>query len=722
MTTETIFARQMNMAEHIELVIESTQVGIWDWDIETSRVTFNEQWAKLIGFKVEELLPMNFDKLLTKIHPLDVKTINTIIAKHFNDNSGLYSVEFRMLHKMGHYVWIQANGKLIEHSLNGNPKRMIGTHVDISQKKVNAEKLETNAQLLYETQHIGKLGGWQLNLKTNELFWTDETYALHDTSPTEFNPTYDAGLDYYLPESKDILIEALDKAINKGIGYDLELQTYTKKSRKIDIRTTCVVTLDQGVPTYLTGIFQDITDHKSNQRKLEQANIDLLKANSDLKFSSNYDLLTGLPNRNLLTEKIEHTIQQSLQSNTLVAIAFIDLDCFKNINDNYGHHVGDKFLKVLSQKFKTTIRECDTISRFGGDEFVAVINRLTNQVDGEKLISKLLSIASEPIKIDNMLINVTASIGITYFPSDNSNPDQLLRHADQAMYKAKQDGKNQIKKFNIKENQDVITLNEKLKRITQALEMKEFVLYYQPKVDLRTKSLIGVEALIRWNHPVDGVLPPAMFLPEIENDLLDIEIGKWVIETAFNQSKKWTDLGHDIPISVNISPMHLQHPQFVSDLKSTINGYPDFKGGSIEFEILETSALKDINRVSMIMKKCNALGITFSIDDFGTGYSSLTYLKQLPAKYLKIDQSFIRNMLDDIDDKSIVKGIIELAKVFNLQVIAEGVETPEHGDLLLSLGSHIAQGYGISKPISNLEVLPWLKVWKEKPFLIDGSI
>jgi len=707
---------------YLESVINATGVGIWDWKIQTGELIFNERCAEIIGYGVEDLHPIDFNTWVNKIHPDDLTTANNLRTKHFKDEFDFYHIELRLKHRCGYYVWVQIAGKLLERDINGNPQRMLGTHLDISKRKTVEDIMAVNNLLLCETQQIGKLGGWQLDLRTNNLFWTDETYRLHDTSPDEFNPTVDAGVGHFLPESQKIITKALDNAINYGVGYDLELETYTAKKRKIDIRTTCSVTLENGNPVCLTGIFQDISEQKSNQRKLEQSNEDLSKANSALKFSAHYDPLTGLPNRNLLTERIEHAVKKGTRNNNLVAIAFIDLDGFKAINDNHGHDVGDKFLKKIATQLKSVLRDDDTLSRFGGDEFVAVINNLPTQNQGDLIISRMLNAASTSLIIDNKLLKVTASIGTTFTPLDDASPEQLLRHADHAMYKAKQKGKNQNHTFDIKRDEEVKHHNEELKRIAQALNNEEFLLYYQPKIDLRTNELVGVEALIRWNHPERGILPPMMFLPEVEYDLLDIEIGKWVINTAFKQLEQWTSLGYDIPISINISPSHLQHPEFVNDLNKVIEKYPNFKAESIEFEILESSALKDIELVSNVMEACKQLGVMFSIDDFGTGYSSLTYLRRLPAKCLKIDQSFIRDMLTNKDDKAIVEGIIELAKIFDLKIIAEGVETPEHGNLLLSLGSFIAQGYGIAKPIPENNVLTWLTQWKKDPRLVDGSI
>lgn len=708
--------------ERLALIMQATNVGFWDWQVQTGELTFNQRWAEIIGYKVEELLPIQFSNWSTNLHPDDLKKAENILEQYFNGERELYEIEARMRHKSGHYVWVLASGKLIERHENGQPKRMIGTHLDITERKKNEEQLSFITELLNESQQVGRLGGWELDLKTGELYWTDETYRIHETSPEKFNPTVDAGVGYFLPESKAIISKALNEAIEKGIGYDLELETYTTKGRKIDIRTTCSVSQIDGVSVRLSGIFQDISIHKTNLRKLEKSNVDLAEANAALKLSAHYDPLTGLPNRNLLADRIEHAIKKSLRNKNIVAIAFIDLDGFKAVNDSHGHNVGDKLLKKIADKLTHVLREGDTLSRFGGDEFVAVIDDLHETSESDDIISRMLEAVSATLSVENKLLNISASIGITFYPIDNASPDQLLRHADQAMYLAKQKGKNQHYVFDIKKDTAVKHRNEKLKRIAQALNDDEFILYYQPKVDLRTNEMVGVEALIRWNHPERGILPPAVFLPSIQHDILDIEIGKWVINTALQQSQRWLLAGQNIPISVNISPLHLQHSEFVSDLKIMLAQYPHFKAGSFEFEILESSALKDIASVSNVMRDCHQLGVNFSIDDFGTGYSSLTYLKRLPAKYLKIDQSFVRDMLVDTDDKAIIQGIIELAKVFHLEVIAEGVETPEHGKLLLSLGSYLAQGYGIAKPMHANNILPWLVNWKQNPLLVDGSI
>lgn len=708
-------------SERLKLVLKATGVGIWDWQIKTGELTFDERWAEIIGYTVEELQPIQFDTWAHNLHPDDLQTAEKLISQHFSGELTFYELEARMKHKSGHYVWVLALGKLVEKDSEGQPKRMIGTHLDITDRKKNEERMLVTSQLLNESQQIAHLGGWELDLLSGELFWTDETYRIHDTCPEEFNPTVDAGVGYFLPESKATISKALDLAINNGVGYDLELQTYTTKGRKIDIRTTGTVTKNDGVAIRLTGIFQDISEQKAIQRKLQKSNIKLEKANSALTLSAHYDALTGLPNRNLLADRLQQAMAKSIRKKSYVAIAFIDLDGFKEINDIHGHSIGDELLKKIAKKINQILRDSDTLSRFGGDEFVAVIDDLTSPSGCELVLTRMLEAVSTTLVVQERLLKISASIGVTIYPLDNVNPDQLLRHADQAMYLAKQKGKNRSYIFDIEKDVAVKHRNEELKRISKALENHEFTLYYQPKVDLRTKEVVGVEALIRWDHPEKGILAPAMFLPIIEHDIMMIKIGKWVINTALQQLHDWQTEGIDIPISVNISPLQLQHGEFISELKVDLNRYPGLKLRSLEFEIVESSALEDIELVSKVIEDCKKLGVGFSIDDFGTGYSSLTYLKRLPAEYLKIDQSFVRDMLIDKDDKAIIQGIIELAKVFNIKVISEGVETPEHGELLLSLGSYIAQGYGIAKPMPAVKIVDWLEEWKINPYLVDAS-
>mgnify|MGYP002700230478 FL=1 len=720
--TSYISGSKSDNEERLGLIINATRVGIWDWQVQTGELTFNERWAEMIGYSVAELEPMTFDTWADNVHPDDLPHAQELLDKHWEAELESYEVELRMLHKRGHYVWVLASGKVVEWDECGKPKRMLGSHLDITERKSRERERLVSSQLLQESQKIAKVGGWELNLETGLLYWTAETYRIHDTSPEEFDPTVDAGVNYFLPESRDRISHALDQAVNHGVGYDLELETLTTNGRRIDIRTTCNVAKKDGKPIRLTGIFQDISDQKAIQRKLEMSNLNLEQANIALRLSAHYDPLTELPNRILLSDRMQQAMTKSVRHDQFVAIAFIDFDGFKYVNDTYGHSTGDKFLQKISQYLKHSLRDGDTLARIGGDEFVAVLDELNETTDSYVVLSRLLKSATTELTIDGAPIKVTASIGVTFYPQNNCSPDLLLRQADQAMYRAKQLGKNRWHVFDVEHDVAVKHRLQELKRVELAFKNQEFMLFYQPKIDLQTYEVIGMEALIRWQHPEEGVLPPAAFLPVLEEDTLSIELGEWVIRAALKQLDIWRSTALEVPISVNVSPLQLQHPDFVGQLEKILNDFPLVNPHYLELEILESSALKDINTVSAVISECNQLGVKFSIDDFGTGYSSLTYLKRLPAEYLKIDQSFVRDMLTDSDNRTIIQGIIELAKAFDLKVIAEGVETPAHGKELVSLGCLLAQGYGIAKPMPASDCSQWIASWQENPGLVDGTL
>jgi len=372
-------------------------------------------------------------------------------------------------------------------------------------------------------------------------------------------------------------------------------------------------------------------------------------------------------------------------------------------------------LVLLSQHIKAVLREGDTLARIGGDEFVVVLVDLEDPADCKPVLARLLQAASQPVTVGDAVLHVSASIGVTLCPQDGTDADLLLRYADQAMYIAKDSGKNRCHFFDAASASAVQVQRESLRNVAHAMAQHEFVLYYQPKVNMKTGAVVGAEALIRWQHPERGLLAPAAFLPLIENHPLSVELGEWVIATAIAQMGAWRVQQMDLSVSVNIGAYQLQQPDFAARLSDMLAGHPDLKPHSLQLEVLETSALQDMVHVGAVMQACKAIGVGFALDDFGTGYSSLTYLKRLPAESLKIDQSFVRDMLTDQDDMAIVQGVIGLAKVFRRSVIAEGVETHAHGALLLKLGCELAQGYGIARPMPAADMPAWVRRWHTAP-------
>ena len=455
---------------------------------------------------------------------------------------------------------------------------------------------------------------------------------------------------------------------------------------------------------HYVAMFNDITDLKAHQEELEH--------------TAHHDVLTGLPNRALLAEKLAQAIKQSQRRKKALALAYLDLDGFKKINDTHGHSVGDQLLISITARLEQALRTGDFLARTGGDEFIAVLTDLEQPSDCEHVLQRILTAASKDIICNEKILRVSTSIGVTFYPQNGTNPDQLIRQADQAMYVAKDTGKGCYRFFDLTLAEATQTWRESFENIRQAFEHDEFVLYYQPKVNMKTNEVVGAEALIRWSHPKKGILPPSDFLPIIEGYSVSVKIGDWVIATALKQISIWQRLGLTIPISVNISASQLQSVDFLKRLIEMLALYPEVPPELLELEILETSALEDINKVSELMNKCLKIGIKFALDDFGTGYSSLTYLKRLPSALLKIDQSFVKDILENNSGLSIVKAVIGLADIFDRTVIAEGVEKKVLGKKLLSLNCTIAQGYGISRPMPAADFPDWVERWQLNPIWV----
>jgi len=468
-----------------------------------------------------------------------------------------------------------------------------------------------------------------------------------------------------------------------------------RKSGQIypELLSISVLCENSGKVIRYVAVFSDISHIKEHEAELISA--------------AHFDALTGIPNRILLADRMKQAIAQTSREHNMMAVCYLDLDGFKPINDAMGHEAGDDVLIEVAKRIGNTIRGGDTSARLGGDEFVVLLLGLDRGEECVSTLERMLATIAAPITIQNKTVSVSASIGVSIYPIDDQDPDTLLRHADQAMYVAKQSGKNRFHIYDPAMDRRARDQHEFLKSIRSALEQNQFELYYQPKVNLLTQKLVGVEALIRWRHPERGLLPPSEFLHFIENTDLDIEIGEWVTTTALTQMDQWRKAGLDLDVSINITGYHLESLHFVEKLKKKLASFPDTTLGKLQIEVLETVALNDINVVREIIGSCRALGIAFALDDFGTGYSSLSYLSSLPVDVLKIDQSFVRDMLDDKGDMAIVQGIIALANAFGRHTVAEGIETKAHYQALLNMGCELGQGYCIARPMPASELASW---------------
>lgn len=435
----------------------------------------------------------------------------------------------------------------------------------------------------------------------------------------------------------------------------------------------------------------------------------------ELQHQAQYDALTNLPNRVLFADRLHQALAYAQRRQETLAVCMLDLDGFKPINDRLGHKAGDRLLQEIAYRLQTLLRGEDTAARLGGDEFGLLIGGLRGGEECEQILDRVLQKLALPVVIDGQSVSVTASIGVSLYPGDIDDPDQLLRHADVAMYKAKEAGKGCFRIFDPAVANKMQASRVLLKKIVDALDAGQFHLYYQPQVDCRSGRIVNFEALARWQHPVLGLRHPGEFLPLIEKDDTIIQLGEWAIREALEQIAAWRSQGLDLSVSVNIAARQFLRGNFARRLEHLLAPHDPYCVSRLGIEIVETAVLEDINAVSHIIHRYHGSGIKFSLDDFGTGYSSLIHLKRLAADALKIDQSFVRTMLDDPGDLTIVQGVINLAQAFRLGVVAEGVENIEQLLTLMDLGCHVIQGYVIARPMPAARVADWVRNFTPDP-------
>ena len=666
-------------------LFEFAPIAYFAFDLHGIITQVNLRGATLLGIERANLVGQPFSNYITAQYRHIFKDC---LAKAFGDN-GIQSCE--VLGQVGkHTFWLD-----IEANLGVTGTDCLTAMIDITERKLTEQKLTLAANVftharegIYITDATGTI------IDVNETFTTITGYSRAEVIGQHQRMLQSGS------ESPDFYADIWQVLMEKGVWSGELWNRHKNNEEYAEMLNISSVKNADGQISHYVALFTDITLMKEHQRQLE--------------LNAHYDLLTHLPNRVLLADRLSQAMLQCRRHQQSLAVVFLDLDGFKGVNDTHGHDVGDELLIALSHHMKEALREGDTLARIGGDEFVAVLADLGNVEDCEPLLERFLLAASGPVSVGEIVLKISASIGVTFYPQDNVDADLLMRHADQAMYVAKASGKNCYHLFDSAQDDAVQVQHKSLVAIRRALDKQEFVVYYQPKINMRAGSVIGCEALIRWQHPKRGLLNPLEFLPVIENNAMSIEMGEWVIDSALTQISQWQAMGGDLPvsISVNIAAIQLQQPDFTHRLAVLLAAHPDVEPYYLEIEVLETTALDDLDHVAEIMAACTALGIKFSLDDFGTGYSSLTYLKRLPVSQIKIDLSFVRDMLTDGHDLAIIKGIIALAKSFKLEVIAEGVETTEHGTALLQLGCELAQGYGIARPMPAGDIPEWVTNWK----------
>lgn len=590
----------------------------------------------------------------------------------------------------GNKIWLSTS-KVPLRNGKGDIFGILGIYEDITAQKEMENQLRLNAEMLNEAQRFARMGSWNIDLANNILVWSDEVFRIFELDSKRFKPTYEAFMERVHPEDRDTVNSAYMTSLSSREPYEVTHRLVMEDGRIKWVHESGISDFDeQGRPLRSIGTVQDITERKIAEDEINR-----------LAF---FDSLTQLPNRTLFIDRLNQARVQSERNKLFGVLLLIDLDNFKTLNDTLGHGMGDLLLRQSAQRLMQCVREEDSVARLGGDEFVVLITGLGSEEKhaasiGEMIGKKILTELGKGYILDGIAYQSSASIGITLFNGDTFRDDELMKQADLAMYKSKEMGRNSLSFFDPKME---TTLKERSlleEEIRRGIEEEQFTLYFQPQV-YKNGSVFGAEALVRWNHPNRGMVSPAEFIPVAEETGLIVPLGEWILKTACIQIREWStrELCQSLTLSVNVSARQFNQPDFIDQVMRLLaeNGADPKR---LKLELTESLLVQNIDEVIEKMERLKSYGVRFSLDDFGTGYSSLSYLKRLPLDQLKIDQSFVRDVLSDPNDAIICKSTIALSQSMGLSVIAEGVETDEQLDALSSYGCEAYQGYYFSRPL-----------------------
>ncbi len=682
------------------LALDGLQIGVGDWDLRRGRFDMSARWLALLGYTPQEF-GHDPPAFWSRVHPDDVlavqRAFEPLRTSRPTDPEAGCRATCRMLCRDRSWRTFELHALVIERGPDATPHRIFTTARDTTElaSARNSQHLSRN---VFEYLHEGLLitDSSHRVLEANPTFEQitgDSRDALLATVPPLLRPAK--------PGSETAVWQAAMHAALTSHGVwrgEVRAQRRDATPCLLQITASLVRPADASARNLVFAI----TDITHARQQLEQ-----------LQRQAHFDELTRLPNRVRMAHMLEAALQTSRREGSLLTVCYLDLDHFKPVNDRFGHEAGDRLLLELANRMRRSLRSWaggdDVVARIGGDEFVLLLRTATLE-ESRHAVERVLNQVCQPyaLGLGSGPVMVTASIGATVFPLDGADAETLLRHADHAMYGAKQAGRNGYLFFDAEHDRRAEARFVALGRVQEALDADEFRLYYQPKVDMRSGAALGVEALLRWKHPDKGVISPAQFLPLIENTGLSSSVGNWVLQQGIGQLAQWLSQGLDLTVSINISARHLQEPLFAQHLAGLLARQRAPVAQHLIIEVLETAALADIDYTCTLMEECRALGVRFALDDFGTGYSTFTYLKRLPIDMLKIDRSFVTNMLSDRHDLAIVEGVIGLSQTFGCTVVAEGVETSEQAQRLIEIGCTMGQGNGIAAAMPADQVPGWI--------------
>jgi diguanylate cyclase (GGDEF)-like protein/PAS domain S-box-containing protein len=670
--------------ERLSLAIDASGIGLWDWNLPTDDI-YHSNFEQLLGYSSKELTGF-MGHLKPLVHPDDYLMVKKAIVQHLRKRTPLYNVQYRMRHRRGHWIWVEDNGRVVAWNEDGRAIRMIGTRRDTTKERELEEHLRLSASVFHQAAEAIFIMNRDFRiLSVNPGFTQITGYTEAETVGirlTEARPHY--------PEVHAMYVQIVSTLEQKG-EWQGEFVEYRKNGEAFPqwLHITNVRN-DHNEITHYIGIFNDLTSRREAEERL--------------RYLSNYDKLTGFANRNLFRDRLHAAISAARDHSSQVALLYIDLDRFRQINDTLGHEVGDELLKKAAKRISSVDSNVDTISRIGGDEFTIIIDNYNDRAAIEHYCERIIAELRRPFRINEHELLLGASIGISVFPDNGRELQILLNHADIAMHQAKRLGGNTTKFYTSDLRVASIEQLNLENSLRKAIFRDEFVVHYQPKLHLATNRIVGVEALVRWNHPTMGLLYPNEFIPLAEETGLVSAIGELVLDKACRQAQMWKDAGlGNISTAVNIPAQQVRKGNLVQLVQRVLSN-TGLDPHQLDLELTESSLMDDGNDVRDMLQELRNMGVRISLDDFGTGYSSLSYLKRFPIDTLKIDQAFVRDIGTNPDDEAITRAIIAMAHTMGMDVVAEGVETQVHKDFLVREGCDYIQGYLLSRPVPDEEL------------------
>ncbi len=664
------------------------KMGCWELNPETLDFICSREVCRIFGMEQKETR-IELDGFLRVIHPDDRDNLEAVLRNAIL-RGDMFSIEHQIVLPDGSERVVDQQVEFLPGS-DGKPGQVIGTVQDITERKRNEEQLRLSSSVFENT--------------IEGIIITDTNGLIERVNPafssiTGYNSREVLGRNYHFLMSSrqaDDFYGSMWDSLTLNGYWRGEVWSRRKSGNDYPQWLSIVAIKDPGGRVKRNvAIFHDITELKRNEEKLE--------------YQAYHDNLTGLPNRKLFHDRLRKSIASSDRKDARLAVMFIDLDNFKYVNDSLGHDTGDDLLKTVAQRLQCCCRKGDTVSRFGGDEFVILLKELCEGVQGVACIAeRIIRSFSEPVSLKGHEVVTKASIGVTFYPDDGDNIETLMKNADMAMYKAKEEGKNKYVFYTQAMNNAAVKRIMIQTNLRSALKNGEFMLHYQPKIDIATGKISGTEALSRWRRPGNEWISPEEFIPMAEETGVIFDLGEWVLRTACRQTKIWNEMGFpDLTVAVNLSAKQFQEKKLAGFVERILDE-TGLEPRLLNLEITENILMYDAHIAIATMDDITSMGVTLSVDDFGTGYSSLSYLKKFPLDVLKIDKSFVKDIPESKDDMAISAAIISLARNLDLKVVAEGVETREQLEFMRDNGCHEIQGYLASKPVSAEDISEILK-------------